>query len=58
MVSAKNEPTILILDDIEIKWTLKESELLHSGKCGMTVCQLMTWLRNSKRIDEASHCSL
>ena len=29
MVSARNEPSILILDDIEIKWTWKESELFR-----------------------------
>ncbi|PIC81050.1 hypothetical protein CSV75_04525 [Sporosarcina sp. P18a] len=52
MISARNEPTILILDDIEIKWTWKESELLHFREMwsdGVPINDLARELKTNKR---------
>lgn len=52
MVSARNEPTILILDDIEIKWTWKESELLHFREMwndGVPINDLARELKTNRR---------
>lgn len=52
MVSARNEPTILILDDPEIKWGWKESEILHFRKLwvgGAPVDEMARELKTNQR---------